>query len=161
MREFIDIVTEAMDSVVFHSTEFGLEILQDGMIKANTLIQPSEFSKRAADLRFDKDANGGTRGICVTRSFYFARQFSNVIFALKLDKIKHNHRILPRAEIDAYDLANDHGDFRLEAEEFIVCNGLPVEVFVAKIWLTSEYRDDPEYAPIVAHPLFAGFFNVP
>lgn len=149
-----------MEPVVYHSTEWGVDIIDDGLIKANTAISPESLELRAYDLR-DDEKSDWLRGICVTRSFYFARQFSFTIFALDLNKIRNRYRMIPRAEKDAYDLANNHGDFRLEAEEFVVCSGLSVDQYVTKIWLSEEVKDDPEYSAVINHPRFVGFFRQP
>ena len=141
---------------VYHSTDFGPEILETGQIAANSTITPNRHSHKAGDLRFGPEA--GIRGICVTRSFHFARLFSSCIFALDLLKIRQRHRILPRAEQDAYDLANDHGDYRIEAEEFIICRGMPLDDFLLGIWLLDEYRAKNEYQSLISHSLFKGFF---
>lgn len=145
---------------VFHSTEWGSEILKDGAIPGNSTIDPAARLVKASDLRFDGHRHA-LRGVCVTRSFYFARQFSDAIFVLDRDKIQQRHRILLRAEKEAYDLANDHGDFRIEAEEFIVCDRLPLDGCLLAIWSREDHADDPEYREIVRHPAFAGYFTQP
>lgn len=159
MRQFIDIITEGMEPVVYHSTEWAPEIIADGIIKANSLVAISAISDTAID--YAPQTEDYVRGVCVTRSFYFARQFSNVIFALDLQKIKNNHRIIPRAERGAFDLANNHGDFRIEAEEFIICLGLSVDKYVTKIWISEEFKNEDGYLSIAHHPLFAGYFTQP
>ena len=143
---------------VYHSTDFGPEILETGQIAANSTIRPNSHTQKAGDLRFDS-AEPGIRGVCVTRSFHFARLFSPCIFALDLRKIRYRFRMLPRAEQDAYDLANDHGDYRIEAEEFIVCPGLSLDHFLLGIWLLDEYRLKNDYQPLISHCLFKGYFH--
>ena len=145
---------------VFHSTEWGPEILRDGAILGNSTIDPAARLTKASDLRFDSHHHE-LRGVCVTRSFHFARQFSDAIFVLDRNIIRQRHRILLRAEKDAYDLANDHGDFRIEAEEFIVCDRLPLDGCLLAIWVRDDHADDPEYQEIVHHAAFAGHFTQP
>jgi hypothetical protein len=145
---------------VFHSTEWGPEILKDGAILGNSTIDPAARPIKASDLRFDS-RHHELRGVCVTRSFHFARQFSDAIFALDRDIVRQRHRILLRAEKDAYDLADDHGDFRIEAEEFIVCDRLPLNRCLLAIWAREDHADDPEYRHILQHPAFAGHFAQP
>lgn len=161
MRKWIDIISESMTSnMVFHSTEWGVEILNDGMIRANSMVNLGSFASKANDLRYD-EAQHETKGVCVTRSFYFARQFSEVIFGLDVDRIRHNFQMKPRAEAGAYDLADDHGDFRVEAEEFIVCNGLALARYCTAIWVSEDRGHDLEYAALVRDPRFRGFFQTP
>ena len=145
---------------VFHSTEWGSEILKDGAILGNSTIDPATRPIKASDLRFDSNHHA-LRGICATRSFCFARQFSDTIFVLDRDAIRQRYRILLRAEKDAYALANEHGDFRIEAEEFIVCDRLPLDDCLLAIWAREDHADDPEYREIVRHPAFAGYFTQP
>jgi hypothetical protein len=161
MRDLIDILTEAMaPHLVYHSTEFGEEILASGVIKANSTIDPVAKASKASDLRFDTEHHA-IRGVCVTRSFRFARLFSNVIFGLDVEALRHRFKMIPRAEVGAYDAADDHGDFRLEAEEFIVVpgSGLDLDRYLVSIWVMDEYRDDPDYAEIIADERFVDFYN--
>lgn len=146
--------------MVFHSTEWGVEILSTGIILANSTIDLQTIGIKATDTRFDAEHHE-TRGICVTRSFYFARQFSETIFGLDRDAIRHRSRLVKRAEVGAYDLADDHGDYRIEAEEFIICPGLDVARHVVAIWLSEERRNDPEYKQIEGSSLFMGHFRQP
>ena len=139
----------------------GLETIETGAIEAYSVISPLMIKARAGDLRYQDQSGDQIKGVCVTRSFYFARQFSNVIFGIDLQRVRNNFRVVPRAEVDAYDLANSHGDFRLEAEEFIICDGLSVDKYVTKIWLSEEYRNHPEYDAITKHPMFVGYFKQP
>ena len=147
-------------SCLYHSTEWGPEILKDNAILGNSTIDPAERLTKASDLRFDK-RHHKLRGICVTRSFYFARQFSDAIFVLDRDMIRQRHRILLRAEKDAYDLSNEHGDFRLEAEEFIVVDRLPLDSCLLAIWARDDHAGDAEYQDLTSHTAFAGHFTQP
>jgi hypothetical protein len=90
---------------------------------------------------------------------WFARAYASVIFALDLRKIKERYRIVLRAE-GAYDPAND-GDYRLEAEEFIICPQLEIDRYVTAIWLSDERADDPDYDVIREHPMFKGMYRAP
>lgn len=143
---------------VFHSTDWAPEILAEDRILGNSTIDPKAQPTKTSDLRFDH-THHGLRGICVTRSFYFARQFSDAIFALDRRAIRYHHRIILRAERDAYDLANEHGDFRIEAEEFIVCEELPLSAYLLAIWVREDHIEDPEYRHIASHDRFAGYFR--
>ena len=145
---------------LFHATEWGPEIIADNAILGNSTINPQERLTKASDLRFDAEHHS-LQGICVTRSFYFAQQFSDVIFALDREAIAHHHKILLRAEKDAYDLANEHGDFRIEAEEFIVASKLDLNAHLLAIWLKDDHQRTPEYWNVIAHPKFAGIFRQP
>lgn len=145
---------------VFHSTEWGPEILKDNAILGNSTIDPAARLIKAGDLRFD-NKHRGLQGICVTRSFYFARQFSDTIFMLDREIVRQRHRILLRAEKDAYDLANDHGDFRIEAEEFIMCERLQLDSCLLAIWVRNDHRSEADYQGLISHPAFAGHFTQP
>ena len=145
---------------LFHSTEWGQEILADNQIMGNSTIDPYKRPSKASDLRFD-DQHHIVRGICVTRSFTFAAQFSNAIFALDRNAIQQRHRIFLRAEEGAYDLANDHGDFRIESEEFIVCSSLALSPFLIGIWVNVEYAEDADYQSLVRHDQFKGLYRQP
>ena len=52
---------------VFHSTEWGPEILRDGAILGNSTIDPAARLTKASDLRFDT-RHHELSGVCVTRS---------------------------------------------------------------------------------------------
>lgn len=158
MRDYIDLVTEAMKPhLVYHSTEWGQEILASGLIQANSTIDVADRGSKATDLRHDTDHHE-LKGVCVTRSFHFAKQFSPVIFGLDVDLLRHRFKMMPRAEVGAYDLADNHGDFRIEAEEFVVCPGIELDRYLVAIWLSEEYRGDPDYQSIASDERFAGYF---
>jgi hypothetical protein len=158
MRTLIDLVEAAAASnTLFHSTDFGAEIFRDGRIHANSTIDLSARAGRASDLRHDAEHHT-THGVCATRSLYFAKQFSPTIFALDVAKLRQQYRIVQRAEAGAYDLADDHGDFRIEAEEFIICPGIDLARFCQGIWINDSLRDDPDHAPLAASPMFRGWF---
>lgn len=69
--------------------------------------------------------------------------------------------MLLRAEEGAYDLADDHGDFRIEAEEFIVCDRLDLASHMLAFWIIQDKRELPEYAELEGDPLFAGYYRQP
>lgn len=125
--------------LVYHGTYWGEEIIAEGFIAANTTLTIRDKT---------------LRGVCVTRDMRFARQFAPIIFGLDWDKIKRRYRSYPRAERGAYDLANDHGDFRIEAEEFIVCPHLDLSQYLVGIWVNEEHVLDDD--AITQHPLFRG-----
>lgn len=160
LRDLIDICERVGDPMVYHSTDFGPEIMHSGMIKANSTVDVDTIASKATDTRFDTDHHE-THGVCVTRSFYFARQFSNVIFGIDLARVRQNFKIVKRAETGAYDLADDHGDYRIEAEEFIICPGLDLGRFVTHIWLNQDFHGDDEYRDIVSDARFSGYFRTP
>ena len=140
--------TDISQPVVYHSTDWGPEIVADGTIRANPLRILAHVKHRSEE---------GVTGVCVTRSLHFARLYASVIFVLDLRKIKQRYKLIQRAE-GAYDSAHD-GDYRLEAEEFILCPDLPLAQFVKAIWMSTERRDDEDYAAVAAHPLFAGWLD--
>lgn len=135
--------------IVYHSTDWGPEIVNDGLIKAVPL-------RVLAHVKHGR-AQEGVTGICVTRSAYFAKAYASVIFAIDLPKVRQRFKLIQRAE-GAYDDAHE-GDHRLEAEEFIICPQLDLKQYVKAIWMSTERRDDPEFAPVAAHSLFRGWFN--
>ena len=145
---------------LFHSTEWGPEILRDNAIQGNSTINPDVRLEKASDLRWGEQHHG-LQGVCVTRSFYFARQFSDTIFVLDRRIIQYRHRILLRAEKDAYDLANNHGDFRIEAEEFIICKKLSLATCLAAIWVRQDHAGDPDHRELISHSSFKGYFTQP
>lgn len=136
--------------VVYHSTDWAPEIISSGVIRGKTLEMPD----------YVKGARGqiGMTGIHVTRSLWFAKAYATVIFALDWTKLKHRYRMIQRAE-GAYDEAHPHGDYRLEAEEFIVAPEIQLDRYLLGIWMSEERRGDEEFSKITKHPLFRGWYH--
>jgi hypothetical protein len=135
--------------VVYHSTDWGPEIVASGIIKGNP-IRLLGHIKHAR-------AQEGLTGVCVTRSMWFAKAYASVIFAIDLSKVRQRYKLIQRAE-GAYDEAHD-GDYRLEAEEFILCPKLDLDQYLRAIWMSEERRGDDEFEPVAQHPLFKGWFS--
>ncbi|AXK43875.1 hypothetical protein [Erythrobacter aureus] len=138
--------------VVYHSTDWGDEIVKDGFIKGNPLKMAAHIEGRSHE---------GRTGISVTRSAYFARQFANIIFVLDLRRLRQRYRLSPRAE-GAYDAAHPHGDYRLEAEEFIHAERIDLAPYLLGIWLKKQDWGGIEFeGRLLNHPKFRGFFREP
>ncbi len=136
--------------VVYHSTEWGVEIVADGCIEGRVLKVPKHVKHALAE--------DGMKGVCVTRSFRFAKMFAGMIFALDAQRLRQSFRFVPRAE-GAYDPAHEHGDWRLEAEEFIPCEKIDLNRYLLGIFLTKELRGDEELKTLAQHPRFKGWFD--
>jgi len=141
--------TEINTPVVYHSTFWGPEIIKDDMIKANPI-------KMAAHITHGRDQEGEL-GVCVTRSLWFAKAYAPIIFVLDRQAITNSYKIIKRAE-GAYDPSH-YADYRMEAEEFIVCNGLSLKRYLRAIWMSTEERTNEENTPVAEHPLFKGYFR--
>lgn len=131
--------------VVYHSSEWGQEIVSDGEIRGAPI-------KVRDDLVHGREHHG-VQGISTSRDFWFATLYAPCVFVLDWNRIRQRFRTIARAE-GAY---GEH-DYRLESEELIVTPGLALERYCVAIWLDQGFYDDPESRGIMAHPLFAGMF---
>ena len=131
--------------VVYHASEWGAEIVRDGEIRG----APIEVR---ADLVHNRQHHG-TVGISTTRDLWFARMYAPCVFVLDWNAIRSRFRTVPRAE-GAY----GEDDYRLEAEELVIAPGLPLDRYCLGILLDrSVIRTDPDHAPVILHPAFAGY----
>lgn len=142
--------TTSDQSLLFHATDWAPEILSEGFIRGNPIKMADHVKGSRHHL--------GVTGICATRCSHFARLFAPAVLLLDQAAIRMRFRSLPRAE-GAYDPANDHGDFRIEAEQLIIAERLPLSTYCRGLWLCSSRLSVSDYKPVIASPLFRGFFK--
>jgi len=131
--------------VVYHASEWGAEIVRDGEIRGG----PIEVRD---DLVYNRHHHGMI-GISTTRNLWFARMYAPAVFVLDWNAVRSRFRTVPRAE-GAY---GEH-DYRLEAEELVIAPSLPLERYCLGILLDRGVRrTDPDHAPVILHPAFAGY----
>lgn len=144
--QYRDIIAERMlDSTLlaYHASSLGDAILEDGMVRG----------------RSSHVINGKTtEGLCLTRSFRFAKSYGIVVFGFDFQQIRTRFRVVPMADLRMPE-RHPHGDYRREAEEFVVADHLPLDPYLRAIWIDRKYYQDEEFYDVIRHPLFEGTFT--
>jgi len=142
-----DIVVERMlgtTQLVYHSTTWADEIIRAGGFEGKTIC-------RVGDRRMD--------GTSFTRSKHFATQYSDVIFGMDFQRLKTRFKVIPFADDRISIISDEPGDYRREAEEFVAADFIPLEPYLAGIWINASSKDEPEYARARRHKLYRGTFR--
>lgn len=146
---------------LYHATTLRniLNILDENRIEAKTThtLSGVHYNYKSIFPIRDKSnphvaQDGKIKGVSLTRSFAFARSWSEIILELDANKLKHNHKII---NYSYYQTPNYD-----EAEEFIIGPINNLDKYLVSIYIPDyrykalkSYDTTGYYKPLLKHPL--------